>query len=83
VSAALGWLAALGLAAGLVMGFGVAPRELTQGNVQRIMYLHVPAVWVAYLAFTVGLVASIAYLAGRRAGADRLATRRARWARFS
>jgi heme exporter protein C len=37
------------------------------------MYLHVPAVWVAYLAFTVGLVASITYLARRRPGADRLA----------
>ena len=69
----LGWLAGLGLVAGLVMGFGVAPREVTQGNVQRIMYLHVPAVWVAYLAFTVGSAASIAYLAGRRPGADRLA----------
>jgi heme exporter protein C len=69
----LGWLAAVGLAAGLVMGFGVAPREVTQGNVQRIMYLHVPAVWVAYLAFTVGLIASITYLAQRRPGADRLA----------
>ena len=69
----LGSLAAVALAAGLVVGFGVAPREVTQGNVQRIMYLHVPAVWVAYLAFTVGLVASIAYLARRRAAADRLA----------
>jgi heme exporter protein C len=73
VSTALGWLAALGLAAGLVMGFGVAPRELTQGNVQRIMYLHVPAVWVAYLSIAVGLAASITYLARRRPGADRLA----------
>ena len=69
----LGWLAGLGLVAGLVMGFGVAPREVTQGNVQRIMYVHVPAVWVAYLAFVVGLVASIVYLARRRPGADRLA----------
>ncbi|HEX6210581.1 MAG TPA: 2-vinyl bacteriochlorophyllide hydratase [Methylomirabilota bacterium] len=69
----LGWLAVLGLVAGLVMGFGVAPREVTQGNVQRIMYVHVPAVWVAYLAFAVGLVASVAYLARRRPEADRLA----------
>ena len=50
------------------MAFGVAPREVTQGNVQRIMYLHVPSVWVAYLAFAVVLVASIVYL---RAGAPR------------
>jgi ABC-type transport system involved in cytochrome c biogenesis permease subunit len=38
----LGSLAGLGLVAGLAMGFGVAPREISQGNVQRIMYLHVP-----------------------------------------
>jgi heme exporter protein C len=69
----LGWLAGVALVAGLVMGFGVAPREVSQGNVQRIMYVHVPAVWVAYLAFAVALAASIAYLAGRRPGADRLA----------
>jgi heme exporter protein C len=73
MSRTLGWLAALGLAAGLVMAFGIAPREVTQGNVQRIMYLHVPTVLVAYLAFTVVLVASIAYLVRRDAGADRLA----------
>jgi heme exporter protein C len=69
----LGFLTVLGLAAGLVMGFGVAPRETTQGNVQRIMYLHVPSVWVAYLAFVVVLVASIVYLARRSETADRLA----------
>ena len=69
----LGFLTVLGLAAGLVMGFGVAPREATQGNVQRIMYLHVPSVWVAYLAFAVVLVASVAYLARRSEPADRLA----------
>jgi heme exporter protein C len=73
MSTVLGWLAAVALAAGLVVGFAVAPREVTQGNVQRIMYVHVPAVWVAYLAFTAGLVGSITYLASRRAGADRLA----------
>src|SRR5881296_4089411 len=55
------------------MGFGVAPREATQGNVQRIMYLHVPSVWVAYLAFAVVLVASIVYLVRRAEAADRLA----------
>ena len=73
VSRALGWLAAIGLAGGLVMAFAVAPREITQGNVQRIMYLHVPTVLVAYLAFAVVLVASIAYLWRRDPAADRLA----------
>ena len=73
MSRALGWLTALGLAAGLVLAFGVAPREEIQGNVQRIMYLHVPSVLVAYLAFAVVLVASVAYLARRSEAADRLA----------
>jgi len=72
----LGWLALVGLVAGLVMAFGVAPRELTQGNVQRIMYIHVPAVWVAYLAFLVACGASIAYLLTRRVDADQLAESR-------
>jgi heme exporter protein C len=73
MSRVLGWLAALGLLAGLVMAFGVAPREITQGNVQRIMYLHVPTVLVAYLAFAVVFVASIVYLWRRTPAADRLA----------
>lgn len=70
---ALGWLTVLGLAAGLAAAFGYAPREAVQGNVQRIMYLHVPAVLTAYLAFILVLLGSIAYLATRRAGWDRLA----------
>jgi heme exporter protein C len=69
----VGGVTLVALAAGLVMAFGVAPREVTQGNVQRIMYLHVPSVWVAYLAFVVVLVASIVYLTRRLDGADRLA----------
>lgn len=69
----LGWLAVAGLGAGLVMAFGVAPREITQGNVQRIMYVHVPAVWVAYLAFLVVCGASVVYLVRRSATADTLA----------
>jgi heme exporter protein C len=69
----LGVVAVLGVLAGLVMAFGIAPREMTQGNVQRIMYVHVPAVWVAYLAFIVVFVASIAHLWSRAPGADRVA----------
>ena len=69
----LGGVTLAGLVAGLVMGFAIAPREATQGNVQRIMYLHVPSVWVAYLAFAVVLVASIVYLVRRAEAADRLA----------
>ena len=70
---ALGVLAVAGLMAGLVAGFGIAPREVVQGNVQRIMYLHVPAVLTAYLAFAVVLLGSIAYLATRAPRWDRIA----------
>ncbi len=71
---ALGWMTALGLVAGLVWGFGVAPREVTQGNVQRIMYLHVPSAIVGeYIGFGVLFFASIAYLLTRSEFADRLA----------
>jgi heme exporter protein C len=70
---ALGWLAVLALIAGLAAGFGYAPQEVTQGNVQRIMYLHVPSVLTAYLAFVLVLIASVAYLLTGRPGWDRLA----------
>ena len=55
----LGWLAALALLAGVVAAFGYAPREAVQGNVQRIMYLHVPAVLTAYLAFGLDFTAML------------------------
>ena len=70
---ALGWLAVLALIAGLGAAFGYAPREAVQGNVQRIMYLHVPAVLTAYLAFALVFVGSVGYLLTRRTGWDRLA----------
>jgi heme exporter protein C len=70
---ALGVAAAVALAAGVAAAFGVAPREATQGNVQRIMYVHVPAILTAYVAFGVVFVASIVYLVRRAPVADRLA----------
>ena len=69
----LGWLAAVALVAGLVMGFGYAPKDAVQGNVQRIMYIHVPSILTAYLAFALVLVASLGFLFSRRTAWDRLA----------
>lgn len=46
----------------LVLGLLVAPRDAVQGQPQRLMYVHVPAAWAAYLAFAVVLVASVGYL---------------------
>lgn len=45
-------LAALALAAaGLWVGFAVAPTDATQGEAYRILYLHVPAAWMAMLLY--------------------------------
>ena len=59
--------------AGLWMGLVQAPPDAVQGEVQRIMYLHVPSILTAYLAFTVVLVCSIGYLVRGTRGWDRLA----------
>jgi heme exporter protein C len=69
----LGWAAIAGIAATAVMSLAVAPPDAEQGNVQRLMYVHVPAAWLAYLAFTVVFGASIAYLKTRKIRYDRLA----------
>jgi heme exporter protein C len=60
------------LAVGVVAAM-VAPPDRLQGNLQRLMYVHVPAAWLAYLAFAVTFAASLAWLWRRRPGADRLA----------
>ncbi|MEV4703131.1 cytochrome c biogenesis protein CcsA [Actinoplanes sp. NPDC049316] len=58
----LGWGAAgLGVA-GVVAALTVAPADAVQGQAQRLMYLHVPTAWTAYLAFFAVLVSSGAYL---------------------
>ena len=58
----LGGLAAAGLAALVVLGLFVSPPDFTQRDAVRLMYLHVPAAWVAYLAFGVTSLASVLYL---------------------
>lgn len=51
----------------------VAPPDQLQGNMQRLMYLHVPTAWVAYLAFAVTFVGSLAWLRTRAERWDRIA----------
>ncbi len=58
----LGAAAALVLATGLYLGLVVVPPDAVQGEVQRIMYLHVPSIVTAYLAFFVVFCSSILYL---------------------
>ncbi|MDQ4148443.1 MAG: cytochrome c biogenesis protein CcsA [Actinomycetota bacterium] len=53
---------AAALGAGIVVIFFLVRTEEFQGVVQRVFYIHAPSAWVAYLAFAVVLIASIAYL---------------------
>ena len=64
-------LVALGVSA--VLSLVVAPPDAVQGEVQRIMYVHVPAAWLAYLSFFVVFIASIAYLKTKKTRWDRVA----------
>ncbi|MEX2290521.1 MAG: cytochrome c biogenesis protein CcsA [Mycobacteriales bacterium] len=65
--------AALTSAAALVVALAVAPPDALQGQAQRLMYVHVPAAWLAYACFAVVLVASVAYLLRRDLRWDRRA----------
>ena len=59
---ALATLAVAGIVATFWMIFFYAPTERTMGVVQRIYYVHVPAAWVAFLAFGIVALCSVGYL---------------------
>ena len=46
-------IAALLAAAGLWIGFGLAPTDATQGEAYRIIYIHVPTAWMAMFVYLV------------------------------
>ena len=64
---ALGWV--------LLGGLFFTPEDAVQGDAVRIMYVHVPTAWVAYLAFIVTGIASACWLIGKKhsMGFDRVA----------
>ena len=68
----LSLLAVAGVATGLTFGIN-APLDEFQGIFQKIMYVHVPSAWLAYLSFAVVLVAGIGYLVTKRHSWDRVA----------
>jgi heme exporter protein C len=51
----------------------VVPPDAEQGDVQRLMYVHVPAAWLAFLSFGVVFAASVGYLRTGRIRWDRMA----------
>ncbi|MGH9021879.1 MAG: cytochrome c biogenesis protein CcsA, partial [Acidimicrobiia bacterium] len=62
----LGVVSMLSLGVLAVLGLAIAPPDAFQGDAQRLMYVHVPAAWVAYLAFLVTSVCSGLHLVSRR-----------------
>jgi heme exporter protein C len=50
------WFAAAAVllgALGLVIGFGMAPTDFQQGEVYRVIFIHVPAAWMAMFIYVV------------------------------
>ena len=68
----LATLTVLALAAGLATAF-TSPPDALQGDFVRILYIHVPSAWLAFLAFGVTAVGSIGWLFTHRMGWDRVA----------
>jgi heme exporter protein C len=68
----LPWMTGLTLAlfvVGLTMAF-MAPEDYQQGITVRIMYIHVPAAWLAMLCYTVMAVSAVGTLVWRHPLAD-------------
>ena len=61
----LGALAIVMLTILAVLGLILSPEDVNQGSTVRIMYIHVPTIWVAYIAFILTAVCSASYLSGR------------------
>lgn len=68
-----GALVTILLGTAMTIGLVGVPADALQGDVQRIMYVHVPSAWLAYLAFFVTMVAGVAYLVRREMAMDRVA----------
>jgi len=68
-----GWAGLGAFVAAQVTGFLISPPDRAMGNLQKIMYVHVPSAWVAMLGFFIVFVASLLYLWRRDLKHDRLA----------
>jgi len=71
----LGFAALVGVVATVWLGLFVTPPDEFMGNLVRLLYIHPPMAWVAFLAFGVASLASLLYLWPRTRGEhfDRLA----------
>lgn len=62
---ALGIALLLALGTLAILGLVVTPPDAVQSDAVRLLYLHVPSAWLAYLAFFVTAVASMMWLVPR------------------
>jgi heme exporter protein C len=69
----LGIAAAAAFVVASAMALAWAPTDTVQGDVYRIMYVHVPSAWLAYLAFVVVFLASVGWLWSKRPWFDAVA----------
>jgi heme exporter protein C len=69
----LGALALITIAFGLYWALVQAPRDALPGDVQRILYLHLPSILTAYLSFFLVFIGSCLYLWKREKRDDNLA----------
>src|SRR6185312_5336628 len=65
----LGAVSALAIIAGLYLGF-TAPPDYQQGDTVKIMFIHVPAAWVAMMCYGLMAIASLLGLVNRHPLAD-------------
>ncbi len=62
VTAGLGVLGVLLLCVGSYDGLFLAPADRFMGDIQRIMYVHVPCAWATMVCFSVSLVGAIGWV---------------------
>jgi heme exporter protein C len=72
-SALLGLVAFAAVAIAQALAFTTSPPDRDMGHLQKIMYVHVPAAWSAFICFFIVFVASLHYLWLRRERSDLLA----------
>ncbi len=69
----LGIVSIVLVSASVIVSLTLVPPDAVQGQVQRLMYVHVPAAWLAYLSFLVVFIGSVAFLITKQTRWDRLA----------
>lgn len=69
----LGWFAALFFVFAQIVAVTTSPPDRDMGNLEKILYVHVPVAWAAFLAFTIVFVGSLLYLWKRQEWQDLLA----------